>query len=141
VTADELTGLITARFGPGAISEVSDAGGVSVTVDVPSHGWLGALTFARGELGCDVLDWLSAIDEFPDGLAIVAHVFSRAGGHHLLVRTRVGPAEPHLPTAIPVYGAAAGHERETMQTSGVAFDGHPDRAAPLLPGGFQAQRA
>jgi NADH-quinone oxidoreductase subunit C len=136
VTADELTGLISARLGPGAVSEISDAAGLTVTADVPPPGWLGALTFARDELGCDVFDWLSAVDERPDGFAIVAHVFARAAGHHLLIRTRVGPDAPRLPTATPVYRAAAGHEREATQTFGVTFEGHPDHATLLLPNGF-----
>jgi NADH-quinone oxidoreductase subunit C len=141
MTADELAGLIARRLGPGAVSEISDVGGLSVTADVPSLGWLDALTFARDELGCDVFDWLSAVDELPDGFAIVAHVFARGHAHHLLIRTRVGPDAPHLPTATPIYRAAAEHERETTQTFGVRFDGHPDRATLLLPDGFGDHRA
>ncbi len=139
MTADELAGLIAARLGPGAVSEISDADGVSVTADVAPGDWLSALTFARDELGCDVFDWLSAIDELPDGVAVVAHVFARAAGHHLLVRTRLGPGAPHLPTATAVYPAAAGHERETP-AFGVTFDGHPDHTTLLLPGGFGDHR-
>ncbi len=137
MTAEELAGLVAGHLGPGAVSEISDAGGLSVTADVPPLGWLGALTFARDELGCDMFDWLSAVDELSDGFAIVAHVFARGQAHHLLIRTRVGPDAPHLPTATPVYRAAAGYERQATRTFGVRFDGHPDRAALLLPDGFE----
>jgi NADH-quinone oxidoreductase subunit C len=140
VTADELAALISARLGPGAVSEISGAG-PTVTADVPPSGWLGALTFARDELGCDAFGWLSAVDELPDGFAILAHVFARAAGHHLLLRTRVGPGAPHLPTAAQLYREAAAHERETMQRFGVTFDGHPDRATLPLPDGFGDHRA
>ncbi len=135
VTAERLAGLITARIGPGAVSEISEAGGLTVTADVPAPRWLDALAFARDELGCDVFDWLSAVDELSDGFAIVAHVYPRTGRYHLLIRTRVGGQAPHLPTAIPVYRAVAAHERETAAMFGVRFDGHPDSATLLLPDG------
>jgi NADH-quinone oxidoreductase subunit C len=136
VTGEELAGLVAARLGPSAVSEIGAAGGPTVTADVASRRWTEALTFARDELGCDVFDWLSAVDELPDGFAIVIHVYSLEGLHHLVIRTRVGRDAPHLPTATPVYPGAARHEREAAETFGVRFDGHPD-PSPLLPDGFE----
>ncbi len=132
MTAEQLASLIAARLGPGTVGDLSEDG-LTVTADVPPQRWLEALAFARDELGCDVFDWLSAVDELPDGFAIVAHVYAREGRHHLLVRTRAGRDAPHLPTATAVYRAAARHEREAMEMFGVTFDGHPDRFTLLLP--------
>lgn len=136
VTARHARRLIAARFSPGAISDVAD--GV-VTADVPPQRWIEALTLARGELGCDVFDWLSAVDELADGFAIVAHVHSAAEHWHLLLRTRVAASAPGLPTATPVYGGAAGDEREAARLFGIRFAGHPDppplvQAVNLQPG-------
>jgi len=140
VTAEQLAGLIAARFGSGAVSEIS-AGGAghegTLTSDVPPRDWLGALTFARDELGCDFFDWLSAVDELADGFAVLVHVYSLAGHHHLLIRTRIGRDAAHLPTATPIYPGAAWHERETAEMFGVVFDGHPDPSPLLLPDGFE----
>src|SRR6266566_2903125 len=126
---ERLTRRITGRLGHGAIS---GARGETVTVDVPPRRWIEALLFARDELGCDWFDWLSAVDELADGFAVVAHVYSSAGAPHLLVRTRVTAGAPRLPSAASVYSGAAWHERQTADTFGVVFYGHPDPAPPLL---------
>jgi NADH-quinone oxidoreductase subunit C len=139
VTAELLAAAIGARFGDGAVSEIGEPTAntaLTVTADVPPGRWLEALTFARDELGCDFFDWLSAVDELADGFAVLVHLYSLAGRHHVFVRTRVSRQAPHLATATAVYRGAAWHERETAEMFGVAFDGHPDPAPLLLPDGF-----
>jgi NADH-quinone oxidoreductase subunit C len=108
------------------------------TVTVPAAGWLAALEFARDELGCDFFDWLTAVDEQDAGLAVVAHVYSLAGRHHLLLRT-VLAGEPRLASAAGVYRGAAWHERETAEMFGVDFVGHPHLVPLLLPDGFEGR--
>ena len=132
VALDRVTSQVSARLGSAAISDVSD---VTVTVDVPAHRWIEALSFARDDLGCDSFDWLSALDELADGFAIVVHVYGPAGSPHLLLRTRVAAGTPHLPTATTVYDAAASYERRTAARFGVVFDGHP-YPVPLLAEGL-----
>lgn len=134
MTPEQLAGGVAARFGAGVVSEVSQP---AVTVDVPPGRWTEALTFARDELGCDFFDWLSAVDELADGFAVLVHLYSLTGRHHLLIRTRVTRKAPHLPTATGVYRGAAWHERETAEMFGMVFDGHPDPAPLLLPDGFE----
>jgi NADH-quinone oxidoreductase subunit C len=109
----------------------------TVTVTVPPVGWLAALTFARDELGCDFFDWLTAVDELDAGLAVVAHVYSLAGQHHLLLRTVVTPGSPALPTATGIYRGAGWHEREAHEMFGVVFAGHRGLVPLLLPDGFE----
>jgi NADH-quinone oxidoreductase subunit C len=130
----ELSVAWSRRFGDEVHSE--DTFGM-LTADVPQELWIEALTFARDDLACGFFDWLTAVDELEDGFAIVAHVYSLREGHHLLVRTRVSRADPHLATAIGVYRGASWHERETHEMFGVRFDGHPDLKPLLLPDGFE----
>lgn len=108
-----------------------------ITVDVPVPAWTAALAHARDALGCGFFDWLTAVDELDEGFSIVAHVYSLAQRHHVLVRTRVPRDEPRLATATGVYRGADWHERETFEMFGVVFDGHPDLKPLLLPDGFQ----
>ncbi len=123
--------------GPGLAEPACKVSQGTVTVLVPPAAWLDALLFARDELGCDFFDWLSAVDELDTGLAVVAHVYSLAGRHHLLLRTLVAPGSPALPTATGIYRGAAWHERETHEMFGVDFTGHPGLAPLLLPDGFE----
>ena len=108
----------------------------TVTMDVPREDWLAALAFARDTAGCDFFDWLTAVDEQDNGLAVVVHLYSIEDRQHLLVRTLVPPDDPVLPTATPLFRGAAWAERETHEMFGVAFDGHPGLAPLLLPEGF-----
>ncbi len=130
MTPEQLRSRIAARFGQGAVSDASHG---TVTVDVPPQRWIAALAFARDELGCDCFDWLSAVDELADGFAIMAHLYSVADRHHLLLRTRVARDAPRLSTATSLYGGAAGAERETAALFGIRFEGHPDPSPLLLP--------
>jgi NADH-quinone oxidoreductase subunit C len=131
---EEIIERVEAGLGAGAVCEVSQG---TVTVTVPAGAWLAALAFARRDLGCEFFDWLSAVDELDAGLAVVTHVYSLAGGHHLLLRTVVASESPALPTATGIYRGAAWHERETYEMFGVVFTGHPRLAPLLLPDGFE----
>jgi len=127
-----LVGLLGADCSAG-----TSGGGARDTVDVPPARWVAALTAARDELGCDFFDWLSAVDERPDGFRVVAHVWSVAGRYGLLIRTLLDPEESTVDSVVSVYPGAAWHERETYEMFGVGFAGHPDLAPLLLPDGFE----
>jgi NADH-quinone oxidoreductase subunit C len=133
MTAEELQ-TFAERFGQGAAAEESYG---MLTVDVPAAAWVEAMTFARDELGCTFFDWLTAVDELDDGFSVVAHVWSLAERHHLLLRTRVPRDQPRLATATGVFRGASWHERETYEMFGVIFEGHPDLKPLLLPDGFE----
>ena len=139
MTAEEIAALLDAA-GLGAVAGPFTglpAGPAGLTVTVPAAGWLALLTFARDQLGCGFFDWLGAVDEAEAGVAVLAHVYSLAGRHHLLVRTLLAGDQPRLPTATGVYRGAAWHERETYEMFGVVFDGHPGLGPLLLPDGFE----
>jgi len=133
MTAEELQ-TFAERFGQGTAAEESYG---MLTVDVPAAAWVEAMTFARDELGCTFFDWLTAVDELDDGFSVVAHVWSLAERHHLLLRTRVPRDQPRLATATGVFRGASWHERETYEMFGIAFDGHPHLVPLLLPEEFE----
>jgi len=103
---------------------------------VDPDGWLGLLESAKAG-GYEFFDWLTAVDESPEGFAIVVHLFAPVSHAHLLLRTRVPRADPRLPSAVGVFRGADWHERETFEMFGVVFEGHPNLVPLLLPEGFE----
>ena len=137
MTPEELAEAMLGRFGDGATATVAHG---EPCADVRPADWIDALTFARDELGCAFFDWLSAVDDLdldPPAVTVVAHVYSPAQRHRLLLRTRVPGEDLRLPTATTVYSGANWHERETHEMFGLDFDGHPNLIPLLLPDGFE----
>jgi NADH-quinone oxidoreductase subunit C len=135
MTADpEVATALAAQFGPDARAESAYG---QITVDVPSTGWVAALTTARDQLGFTYFDWLSAVDQLDDGFDVVTHLWSVDRREHLLLRTRVPAVDPRLDTATGVFAGASWHERETFEMFGLTFDGHPHLVPLLLPDGFE----
>jgi NADH-quinone oxidoreductase subunit C len=137
MTPDAMARSVVEWFAGTASTEVTHG---QLCVDVGPLDWIEALTFARDELGCGYFDWLSGVDDLdrdPPTVAIVAHVYSPAERHHLLLRTRMPAGNLNLPTATTVYKGANWHERETHEMFGVTFDGHPNLIPLLLPDGFE----
>jgi NADH-quinone oxidoreductase subunit C len=140
--------------GDDPVLPAEDANG-TVCVDVPRELWALALLAARDELGLDMIDWLSAVDEpdaDPAGVDVLAHlVDSRSGGGdaagngglvRLLLRTRLPSDDLTVASATPVWPGAAWHERETHEMFGVEFIGFDDGTGMglrplLLPDGFE----
>jgi NADH-quinone oxidoreductase subunit C len=106
------------------------------TVDVATADWIEVLTFLR-DSGHTFFDWLTGVDDPPDGFFVVVHVYDPDSCERVLVRTRVPRADPRLPSAVGVYRGANWHERETYEMFGVLFDGHPYLVPLLLPDGFE----
>jgi NADH-quinone oxidoreductase subunit C len=125
----------------------SDATG-TLCVDVPREQWTAALGRARDVLGCDMLDWLSAVDEpdgEPPGVDVVAHLVETRSApgtvRRMLVRTRLPAGDLTLASLTALWPGAAWHERETHEMFGVDFPGFTDRSGRglrplLLPDGF-----
>ncbi len=132
----EEVGARLAGLVEGGVAAVSDGGAYArATVDVPPAAWRAALRAVRddAELDCDFFDWLSAVDELAEGFAVVAHAWSTAHRHGVLVRTRL-PREgaTPLPSIVDIYPGAAWHERETYEMFGIEFADHPGGLQPLL---------
>lgn len=129
----------------GRLTELLDVADVSVsvsggqayaraTVDVPPTSWADAVRAARddAELACDFFDWLSAVDELPDGFTVVVHLWSTTRRHGVLLRTRLSRESPAVASLVDLFPGAAWHERETHEMFGIDFPGHPGGLQPLL---------
>jgi NADH-quinone oxidoreductase subunit C len=66
------------------------------------------------------------------GFTVVAHLWSTAHRHGVLLRTRVPRAAAAVPSIVAIYPGAAWHERETYEMFGIDFPGHPGGLRPLL---------
>ncbi len=95
MTPEEI-GARMAGLVAGTASLSAGGGFARATVDVPPELWADAVRAARDELGCDFFDWLSAVDELAEGFSVVAHVWSTAERHGLLLRTRIPRDAPAL---------------------------------------------
>ncbi len=121
-----------------AVASVSDgAAWARATVEVAPQRWRSAVQAARDALECDFFDWLSAVDELTGGFSVVAHLWSTAQRHGVLVRTRVPRDAPQLSSIVDIYPGAGWHERETHEMFGVDFAGHPGLTPLLLPPEFE----
>ncbi|WP_213453096.1 NADH-quinone oxidoreductase subunit C [Rhizomonospora bruguierae] len=139
MTPEEVGARLVAAL-PDAAAGVSGGGAYArATVDVPPAAWATAAATARDDtdLRCDFFDWLSAVDELAEGFTMVAHVWSTALRHGVLLRTRVPREGAQVPTLVPVYPGAAWHERETHEMFGIGFAGHADLKPLLLPPEFE----
>jgi NADH-quinone oxidoreductase subunit C len=136
---DEVGARLTAAV-PGATASVSGGGTYArSTVDVPVDRWADAIRAALDDdvLGCDFFDWLSAVDELPEGFSVVAHLWSTRRRHGVLARTRLDREAPSVTSIVDLVPGAAWHERETHEMFGIDFIGHPGLKPLLLPPEFE----
>jgi NADH-quinone oxidoreductase subunit C len=101
---------------------------------VEAVGWHDAVAALKEE-GFTYFDWLSAVDEHPEGFRLVLHVARMRPLDHLLLTTYVDRADPRVESIADVYAGAAWHERETHEMFGVEFG--VDLDPLLLPDGFE----
>jgi NADH-quinone oxidoreductase subunit C len=66
-------------------------------------------------------------------LHVVYQLQSMTHNRRLRVETSAPDADPHVPSAVPVYPAADWHEREAWDMFGIVFDGHPHLTRILMP--------
>ena len=105
---------------------------------VPAEAWHDTLVGLRSE-GYTYFDWLSAVDEHPEGFRLVVHLLRLDPWDHLLVATHLDRGAPVVQSVADVYAGAGWHERETHEMFGIDFerpDGEPLEPL-LLPDGFE----
>ena len=89
--------------------------------------------------GYSYFDWLSAVDEHPEGFRLVLHVArvpsTESPLDHLLLVTYVDRDDATVASIADVYAGAAWHERETHEMFGIDFG--VDLDPLLLPDGFE----
>ena len=108
---------------------------------VDAGDWHDTVAGLRRE-GYTYFDWLSAVDEQPEGFRVVLHLARLAPAlDHLLLVAYLDRASPTIASVADVFAGASWHERETHEMFGIAFsstgaDGH-DLDPLLLPDGFE----
>jgi NADH-quinone oxidoreductase subunit C len=159
---------LLARLGralPDAVVEHGNACG-ELVVRVTNASWGALAGVARGDLECDFLSFVSAIDWAPApregddaggdtsspvqptettyGVAgsagrfqVFARVQSTARGWGVTFKVDVDEHAPLVASWVGVYPGADWHERETWEMFGVRFDGHPNLRQLYLPAGFE----
>ena len=120
--------LIQERLGIAASGE-----GPLLVVEAPPDQWLALGRFAKTELGCGYLSFVSAVDWKEQGLEVVTRVENLDVGLALMMRTRLGPGRSACASLVPVYRGADLMERECFDMFGIRFGGHPDLRRILLP--------
>ncbi len=85
--------------------------------------------------GYDFLSSLHGCDYLPEEPRFGIHyqLLSMRRTDRLCVKTRVGLAEPKVPTVVDLFPTADFHEREVWDMFGVVFEGHPDHRRILMP--------
>ena len=103
--------------------------------------WHAAVVAVEAD-GYTYFDWLSAVDEHPEGFRLVLHVLRLEPWDHLLLATYVDRDAPAVSSIADVFAGAAWHERETHEMFGISFpstgSGQAGKLDPLLlPDGFE----
>jgi NADH-quinone oxidoreductase subunit C len=101
---------------------------------VEPEAWHDALADLRDD-GYTYFDWLSAVDEHPDGFRLVAHLLRPDPWDHLLVATILDRESATVDSVSDVFAGASWHERETHEMFGIDFGTPLDPL--LLPDGFE----
>lgn len=135
--ADRVTAALTQV---GVDAAPADSFG-TLTVDVPHRRWRDSIGALRDAAGCTYLDWLSAVDEAPDGRRVLAHLVALPdrppGVDAVLVRTQLPVGRGRVDSLVPVFAGAAWHEREAAEMFGLEFAGGVDPEPLLLAEHFE----
>lgn len=103
---------------------------------VPAEKWLAACRLARDheQLQFNYLRALSGVDRpQQEAIEVVAHLFSYARRHALVLKTRAQRSQPVLASVSGVWPAAEWYEREIFDLLGVEFRGHRDLRRIMMP--------
>lgn len=86
----------------------------------------------RDDLGYTYLRCLSGIDR-GDQLEVAYNLLNLDTKEELVLKVKLDPESPAVPTLCPLWKTADWLERETYDLFGIEFEGHPDLRRILLP--------
>ncbi|MEO6606746.1 MAG: NADH-quinone oxidoreductase subunit C [Aeromicrobium sp.] len=102
--------------------------------------WHDAVAALKGD-GYTYFDWLSAVDEHPEGFRLVVHLARLEPLDHLLLVTYLDRESPAVASIADLFAGAKWHERETHEMFGIRFPSTNTDGAELepllLPDGFE----
>ena len=104
---------------------------------VPAEGLFDLLAFLRDYETCRFtrLEDLTAVD-YKEYFEMVYHLFSLENMTWIVVKVKLEPAQPVVPSVTSVFHSAEFEEREVYDLMGIDFTGHPDLRRILLADDF-----
>jgi NADH-quinone oxidoreductase subunit C len=104
-----------------------EEGGEWLAVIVDPAAWDAVARQLRSTRGLDFdfLFCVTAVDR-KTHLTMVYHLTSTIHRHTLVVKIKLEPVNPEVPTVSGIWRTAEFHEREAYDLMGVVFTGHPD---------------
>lgn len=157
MTAKEIYDVLTAQFGPEAITGINtEAKDPWIEVAAPQIALVSQFLKGDSRLQFDLLTNLTGVDYFePDAklaakfpyepcVAVVYHLYSFALKHRIVIKVKVPRWKdghegslPDVPTVCKVWVIANWHEREAYDLVGINFVGHPDLRRILCDEGWE----
>lgn len=102
---------------------------------VEASGWHDAVAALKAD-GYTYFDWLSAVDELPEGFRLVLHLARlQPALDHLLLVTYLDRDAASIASIADIFAGASWHERETHEMFGISFG--IELEPLLLPDGFE----
>ena len=134
----EVAERLKAQFGD-AITDLDDNrfGHVVVTVTADRYRELATLVRDDPQIGCDFVDFVTAVDRKEAGFDVVTHLTNSRTALGVRIVVRCDAAEPRCPTVSDLWPGANWYERETWEMFGIVFEGHPHLVKLLLPEPFE----
>ena len=136
MTKEELKAKITELLPTATFEE-----GQWLTIYVEPNEWLLLARQLRQEpsLFFDYLFCLTCID-WKTHLTMVYHLDSTKFRHNIVIKSKLDPEKPEIPTVSDIWQTANFHEREVYEMFGVNFPDHPDLRLLILPDGWEGKK-
>lgn len=102
-------------------------GGEWVMATIDPSAWNGIARELRSAEGLvfDFLFCLTAVD-WRTHFTVVYHLTSTVHRHTVVIKVKLDPVRPVVPTVADIWRTAEFHEREAFDLFGIEFTGHPD---------------
>jgi NADH-quinone oxidoreductase subunit C len=102
-------------------------------IDIAADEWVAACT-ASAARGCDVVDWLTAVDT-AESLFVVVHLVDPGSSRSEMLRCELDSERPEIESITSWFPGADWHERETHEMFGIEFLGRSQTNALLMRAG------
>ncbi len=134
----EVAERLKAQFGDD-ITELDDNNFGHVVATVVPERYRELARFVRDDpgLGCDYMDFVTAVDRKDQGFELVTHVTNSTTALGVRLKVRLPAEDPVVPTVSDIWPGANWHERETWELFGIDFVDHPHLVKLVLPEQFE----
>ncbi|NKB92571.1 MAG: NADH-quinone oxidoreductase subunit C [Candidatus Nanopelagicales bacterium] len=105
----------------------------TMIIDIATDEWVAACT-ASAARGCDVVDWLTAVDT-AESLFVVVYLVDPGSSRSEMLRCELSGERPEIESITSWFPGADWHERETHEMFGIEFLGRSQTNALLIRAG------